>query len=68
MDEGPHIIINREKVTWPGLNIRVFKNGYQMGGCLSLDSRRRTTRQIGFPTMFFDIPDEDYSDRVKTLR
>lgn len=62
---GPHLTIDHQTDPWPGLHIRVFKDGYQAGGCLSLDSRRRTVRQIGFPALVLDIPDEEYMDRVK---
>lgn len=62
---GPHLTLDHETDPWPGLHIRVFKDGYQAGGCLSLDSRRRTVRQIGFPALVLDIPDEEYTDRVQ---
>lgn len=67
LEDGPHILIDHKELIWPGLSVRVFKDGYQMGGCLSVDSRRRTACQIGFPALVLDIPHDEYEDRVQML-
>jgi transcriptional regulator with XRE-family HTH domain len=60
--DGPHVTIDHKKDPWPGLQIKVFKGGYQVGCCIELDSRRRTYKRLGF--ILLDIPEGEFFDRV----
>lgn len=72
-DDGPHLVLEPGNVDpWPGLSLRVFKDGFQMGGCIALDSRRRTVRQLGFPHVVLPhlagLSHDEYEARVVRVR
>jgi hypothetical protein len=63
LKDGPHVVIDHKTDPWPGLQIKVFKDGHQVPCCIELDSRRRTYKRLGL--LLLDIPEDEFFDRVE---
>jgi len=63
--DGPHVAIDHLTAPWPGLTIKVFKDGFQVPCVIELDSAKRAYKRLGL--LLLDIP-EDQSDRLTFLR